>query len=105
MSPLVSSASASTAHIHVNARRPVRLQAGDQPIERNEQKQAEVCLGNDEARKEKRPDGGEHAEPGIETGAIVPRRAAPTPMPARQGPAWPARWAGGWQRCSGQRAR
>ncbi len=64
---------------HINARRPARLQAGDQPVKRDEQKQAENRLGNDEPRKEKRPNRGEHAQSGIEPGARAPGPPCPNP--------------------------
>src|SRR5208337_4237362 len=51
--------------------------------ESNEQKKTEDSLGNDEAGKEKRPDGGEHAQAGIESGAGSP--GPPCPHPAEPG--------------------
>ena len=68
----------------VKARGAARLEAGQQAIKRNQQKEAELRLGNDEAGKEKRPDGGEHAQPGIEAGARAPSPARPQPRQPRQ---------------------
>ena len=56
-----------------------RLEAGDEAVEGNEQEEAELGLGNDEAGKEKRADGGEHGEAGIEAGAGAPGAAGPQP--------------------------
>ena len=61
----------------------VEFEAGDEGVEGDEQKEAELRLGNDEAGEEKRADGGEHGEAGIEAGARDPRRGGPRARRAR----------------------
>ncbi len=68
----------------VKAIGPVQLQSGDEAVEGNEQKQAQDGLGNDKACKEKRADGGKHAQPGVESGARPPCPAGPEPREPRQ---------------------
>src|SRR5271165_6037935 len=46
----------------VKARRTVGLEAGEQAVEGEEQKEGQFRLGNDKACKEKRSDGGEDAQ-------------------------------------------
>ena len=55
------------------------LKAGEQAVERDEKKQRQLRLGNNEAGKQKRPNGSEHAESGIEAGACSPGASAPRP--------------------------
>ena len=50
-----------------------------QAVESDQQKEAELRLGNDEAGKEKRADGGEHGQAGVEAGARAPGAAGPEP--------------------------
>jgi hypothetical protein len=78
MRPLVSRARATRGPHPVKAGGgPV--EAGDEAVEGDEQEKAEDGLGNDEAGKEKRADGGEHAQAGIEAGARTPGAARPEP--------------------------
>ena len=57
----------------------VVFEAGDEGVEGNEQEEAELRLGDDEASKEKWADGGEHGKTGIEAGALSPGAASPEP--------------------------
>ena len=57
--------------------RAIVFEAGDECVDGDEEKKAELSLGNDEAGKKKRADGGEHAEACIESGARTPGAAGP----------------------------
>jgi hypothetical protein len=63
----------------VNAQGAIVFKAGDEGVEGDEQKEAELGLGNDEAGEEKRADGSENSESGIEAGARAPGAARPEP--------------------------
>jgi hypothetical protein len=63
----------------VKTYRAARLKTSEQAVQGNQQKEAQLRLRNDEAGKEKRPDGGEHAQAGIESGARTPGATRPQP--------------------------
>ncbi len=63
----------------IEARGAIEFEPGDERVEGDEQEEAQLRLGNDEARKKKRADGGEYAEACIKTGARTPGAAGPEP--------------------------
>ena len=68
----------------INHPRPVIFEAHDQRVERNQQKQRQNRLRNNEPRKQKRPHRRQHAQPGVQARALAPCPPRPQPRQPRQ---------------------
>ena len=62
----------------VDARWLAEFEIGEQVVQRKQQQQAEYRFRNDESGEQKRPDGSEHAQPGIQSAQIHASHARPS---------------------------